>query len=555
MIAKASNQSVSILKKFVAPVLIYSNRMKNGFPNLNELRRRFPKTVENLAHLPNREAWLARIWEIEERWNDFRENPDKTEEVVLFNSLPKDLEIEAEFEIVYAGGTLGLLHAAVMATKYNREVLVFDAHTVGKTHRDWNISDEELREFINAGLFTKEEIETAVANRYKTGFVKFYDANSKIKTPPLFMDNVLDVAIEADKLLNLAVQKIKKTDSKIIDNLRFVRAFSNKDKVLIECEDLRNGRRRLFAAKLFVDATGTNSPTSRQINAGRSITHVCPTVGTVAKGFAHGADEKNVDFSVGEILVSTEDSSDNRQLIWEGFAGNPAKDEYTTYLFFYDSVESKADKSLFKLFEDYFEKLPDYKTKNAAWRVVKPVFGYIPSVHHKGWNNVKKTASDRILLVGDAAGLSSPLTFCGFGSHVRNLRRLTDSTENALNENTFDEDSLSKINAYEPRVAQMSSLAEFMRPMPKGESSAVNETMNAVMSALSKLDANISRELFQDRIPFDSFKKVLAKTARIHPKVFKLMFEHLGAKGSFRWMAKIAENALRERQRRDINSI
>ena len=203
--------------------------MKNGFPNLTELRRQFPQTVENLAHLPNREAWLTRIWEIEQRWNEFRENPDKTGEVIFFNSAPKNLEIEAEFEIVYAGGTLGLLHAAVMATRHNRKVLVFDAHTVGKTHRDWNISDDELQAFVRAGLFTKEEIETAVANRYKTGFVKFYDANSKIKTPPLFMENVLDVAIEADKLLEIARKKLERTDSKIIDNLRFVRAFQIKN--------------------------------------------------------------------------------------------------------------------------------------------------------------------------------------------------------------------------------------------------------------------------------------------------------------------------------------
>ena len=523
--------------------------MRNDFPNLTELRRRFPQTIENFAPLPNREAWLKRIWEIEERWNDSRENPDKSEEVVFYNSAPKDLEIEAEFEIVYAGGTLGLLHAAVMACQYNRKVLVFDAHTVGKTHRDWNISDEELLEFVKAGLFTTEEIETAVSNRYKTGFVKFYDANSKIKTPPLFMENVLDVAIEADKLLNIAVKKLKKspTNSEIKNNLRFVRAFVQKEKVLVECEDVKSKRRRVFSTKLFVDSTGTNSTVSRQINAGKSITHVCPTVGTVAKGFKRGADEKAVDFSVGEILVSTEDSSDNRQLIWEGFAGNPRKDEYTTYLFFYDSVESKADKSLFRLFEDYFEKLPDYKAKNGAWRVVKPVFGYIPSVHHHGWNNVKKTATDRILLVGDAAGLSSPLTFCGFGSHVRNLRKLTGATENALRENLFDEKTLSQINAYEPRVAQMASLAEFMRPIENGKPAAVNETMNAVMSALSQLDASVSREMFQDRISFASFKKVLAKTAKIHPPVFKKMFEHLGAKGAFWWIANIAEAMLDEK--------
>ncbi len=520
------------------------------FPNPAEFRRQFPLLVENLAALPNREAWLERIWEIERRWETVSENPQKTEEVVFFDAAPPDLEAEAEFEIVYAGGTLGLLHAAAMTRKFNRKVLVFDAHTVGKTHRDWNISDEELNEFVKIGLFTPEEIETAVANRYKTGFVKFYDANSRLKTPPLFMENVLDVAVEADKLLAIAARKLEAGSSEIIDNLRFVRAFVEKGGVLIECEDARTGKRRCFGAKLFVDATGTNSAVSRQLNGGKSVTHICPTVGTVAAGFKRGTGEREVDFSVGEILVSTEDAAENRQLMWEGFAGNPEKDEYTTYLFFYDSVESKADKSLFRLFEEYFRKLPDYKQKTGAWRVVKPVFGYIPSVHHRGWENVKKTAADRILLVGDAAGLSSPLTFCGFGSHVRNLRRLISKTETALRDNSFKEADLERINAYEPHVAQMASLAEFMRPTADSKPSVVNETMNAVMAALASLDEKIAREMFQDRISFASFKKVLMKTAQIHPAVFKKMFAHLGAGGAFWWIANIAEAALHEKKQR-----
>jgi hypothetical protein len=523
-----------------------NNREKDF--DLAETRRKYPLLVENLAPLPNREAHLKRIWEIEQRWNAFRENPEKFHEVLFFDFVPKGSEAEEEFEIIYAGGTLGLLHAAVMALKHNRRVLVFDAHSVGRTHRDWNISDGELKEFIKAGLFNAEEIEKAVANRYESGFVKFYDANSKIKAPPLFMEDVLNVAVEADRLLEIAAGKLRKSGSKIINNLKFVRAFVRKNQVLVECEETKTGRKRIFSAKIFVDATGTNSPLSRQMNDGKSITHICPTVGTVARGFRRGKSEREVDFSVGEILVSTEDVTDDRQLIWEGFAGNPQKDEYTTYLFFYDSIRSKADKSLFRLFEEYFEKLPGYKEKNGTWRVVKPVYGYIPSVHHHAWSNAKKTAVERVLLIGDAAGLSSPLTFCGFGSHVRNLRKLTDLTEKALRENAFDEKTLGKINAYEPRVAQMASLAEFMRPTPQSEPPVVNETMNAVMLALNSLDAEISREMFQDRIPFKSFRKVLAKTARIHPKVFKLMLEHLGAKGAFWWLANIAEAAIKEKE-------
>ena len=514
--------------------------------DLDALRADFPRTVEGLLNSEGGEGHLRRIFEIEERWNSVRTNPWGYEKV-LFPGGGADSQTEDEFDVIYAGGTLGLLHAAVMATRYGRRVLVFDAHAVGKTHRDWNISDEELNEFVLAGLFTHQEMEKAIVNRYRTGFVKFFDGNSDIKTPPLFMDNVLDVAVEADELLALAKTKLESAGSMAVDGLRFSRAAVGRDKVTVECEDSA-GNKRFFGAKLFIDATGTNSPVSRQLNNGRSITHVCPTVGTVARGFVRGTAPDEVDFTVGEILVSTEDCTEGRQLIWEGFAGNPRKDEYTTYLFFYDSVDSPADKSLFSLFEEYFEKLSTYKKPGENWSIVKPVYGYIPSIHHHKWDNAKRTASDRVLLVGDAAGLSSPLTFCGFGSHVRNIRRLTSGTESALRADRLDEESLSGINAYEANVSQMASLAEFMRPMAASEPKVVNETMNAVMMALSRLNKDVRREMFQDRVTFRSFRQVLKETAIIHPKVFKLMFEHLGVKGAFWWVANIIEAALKEKR-------
>ncbi len=519
--------------------------------DLSDFRRRFPLTVANLGAMPNREMWLRRISELDSRWRQSQENDfSAPAEVLSSENAPSTLKIAGEFEIIYAGGGLGLLHAAVMSKVFGRKVLVFDAHTVGRTHRDWNISDEELTEFVRAGLFTRDEIERAVVNRYQTGFVKFYDANSRFKAPPLFMKGVLDVAVEADTLLQLAAEQLKKTanGSVLLDGHKFIRAFVHKDKVLVEVENLKTLQRELFSARLFVDATGTNSPLSRQINEGKSITHVCPTVGTVARGFVRGKETDEVDFTVGEILVSNEDAADERQLIWEGFAGSSRKDDYTTYLFFYDAVDSPADKSLLNLFEAYFEKLPKYKRQTQQWRVIKPVFGYIPSFHHQGWSNQKKTASARVLLVGDAAGLSSPLTFCGFGSHVRNLRRLTHLTDFALREDLLDEKSLGKINAYEPRVAQMASLAEFMRPTKRSSASTVNETMNAVMKALTDLSEDVRRDLFKDRISFAAFKSLLKKTATIHPAVFKKMFEHLGSQGAFWWVANIAESALHERK-------
>lgn len=519
-------------------------------PDLGYFRKHYPLTVKNLGGLADREAWLRRVWQLDVNFiNSLERQGQKNlaEEIVVRASPPAELREEARFDIIYAGGVLGLLHAATMAQRYDQRVMVFDAHTVGRTHRDWNISDEELREFDRAGLFSREELEAAVVNRYRSGFVKFHDASSRVKTPALWMDHVLDVAVDADELLSLAAGKLRGRGGEIFHETRLVRCYVQADRVSVEVEDAR-GRRRLFGARLFVDATGTNSAISRQLNAGQAITHVCPTVGTVARGFARGPEPRQVDFNVGEILVSTEDASDHRQLIWEGFAGSPARDDYTTYLFFYDAVDSAADKSLLALFERYFEKLPDYKRPGAHWRVAKPVFGYIPSFHHRGWNNKKRTAVDRVMLIGDAAGLSSPLTFCGFGSHVRNLHKLTALANQALLDDALDENSLQEINAYEPRVAQMASFAEFLRPTPRGAPSAVNETLNAVMAALHNLDERVRRELFQDRMSFAALKNLLAGTAQVYPRIFQRVREHLGARGTFWWVTNIASAMLNERR-------
>ncbi len=533
-----------------------SHKSKSLAPfDLSDFRKRYPLTVANFGALAGREAWLQRIWELDARWQESMERQaDAAPEVFVHAAPPANLSIEAEFEIIYAGGVLGLLHAATMGVRYNRRVMVFDAHTVGRTHRDWNISDEELREFDLAGLFTKEEIEAAVVNRYRSGFVKFHDAASRVKAPPLWMNNVLDVAIDADTLLQLAARKLRLCDgAALFDSTRFVRCYVQPDKVCVLVEDARTKRQRLFAARLFVDATGTNSSVAGQLNENRALTHVCPTVGTVSRGFVHGEEPDQVDFSVGEILVSNEDARDHRQLIWEGFAGSPKRDDYTTYLFFYDAIDSPADKSLLALFEQYFEALPRYKRAGAQWRVVKPVFGYIPSFHHHGWNNRKRTATKRMMLVGDAAGLSSPLTFCGFGSHVRNLERLTRLTDEALAADSLDAAALAEINAYEPRVAQMASLAEFLRPTPKSAPFAVNETLNAVMAALHELDERVRRELFQDRMTFAAFKNLLGRTAKLYPRIFGRVREHLGARGTFWWLANIAEAVLHERHEQQSN--
>jgi lycopene cyclase CruA len=532
--------------------VLAKSRRPRGAPELSEYRKRYPLTLASFGALGNREAWLDRIWQLDAHWQQALAEDAQPLEAVVRGTPPAGLSIEGEFEIIYAGGTLGLLHAATMSCRYRRKVLVFDKGAVGQTMRDWNISADDLRGFERAGLFQRDEIEAAVINRYRSGFVKFHDQASRVKTPPLWIDGMLDIAVEANRLLAAAAAKIEtqETGSVLIDGLRFVRCYVQPERVLVEVEDARTRHRSLFSARLFVDATTPDSPVARQLNDAHSITHVCPTVGTLARGFARGEEPDQVNFNVGEILVSKEDARDHRQLIWEGFAGSPERDEYMTRLFFYDAVDSPADKSLLALFERYFEQLPRYKRAGTQWRVLKPVFGYTPIFKGRGLReHQRRTVEDRVMLIGDAAGGISPLNFNGFGSHVRALASQTHLTELALKADLLEASSLSEINARAPRVAELSSFAEFLRPTPRSAPSTVNETLNAVMAALHSLDEHVRHELFQDRLSFAALKRLLSRTAKLYPRIFQRVREHFGARGTFWWLANTAAAAFSERRK------
>jgi lycopene cyclase CruA len=527
-------------------------RRPRGAPDLSEYRKRYPLTVASFGALPDREVWLDRVWQADQNFREALGRGAQASEAVVRGAPPASLPIEGEFEVIYAGGALGLLHAAVMSWRYKRRVLVLDERAAGGAARGWNVSGEDLRALEGAGLFTADEIEAAVVNRCRSGFVKFHDAGSRVKTPPLWVSGVLDVAVAPDRLLARARDRMEAsgTASVMLGGLRFVRCYVEPARVSVEVEEARTGRRRLFAARLFVDATDADSPVSRQLNGGRGVTHVCPAVGTVARGFARGRGPDQVDFNVGEILVSNEDARDHRQLIWEGFAGSRALDEFSTQLFFYDAVDSPADKSLLALFERYFETLPRYKRAGAQWRVVRPVFGYAPAFNRRGLSDrQRRTAEDRVLLVGEAAAAPSPLTLNNTGAHVRALDCQTHLTELALKADLLDAASLSEISAREPRVAELASFAEFLRPTPKSPPGAVNETLNAVMAALHQLDERVRRELFQDRMTFSALKRLLGRTAKLYPRIFQRVREHLGARETFWWLASIASAAFRERRK------
>lgn len=519
-------------------------------PDLAYFRRRYPETVANFGALPRREEWLRRIWELETAWRADWETRGGAPlaiasfEAVVCGAPPAGREPEGEFDAVYAGGAAALLHAAALACAHERRVLVVGgARAEGESGGVWNLSEDEVEELSRAGLFTREEVEAAVLNRYRGGFVKFHDAASRVKAEPLWVSGALDVALDGERLTALAAARLAGPRSKgcaVMKELRFVRAYVEPSRVTIEAE-APGGARRFFAARLFVDATGADSPVARQLNGGAASARVRPSVGTVARGFARGVERDEADFRAGEILVSTEDASAHRQLLWEAFAGSPARGDYTTRLFFHDTTDSPADKSLLALFERYFESLPAYKRRGAGWRVERPVFDYAHAPR-ESWRSRRRVASERVMLLGEAAS----------GAAARELRRVAERTDAALASGASDAETLASIcDGGSARVARALGLAEFMRPAAGGAPHAVNETLNALTAAMFDLDERERREVFRGHVSTGVLRRLLARTARLYPRIFARVREHFGARGALCWVAGVAEAVWSERKSKD----
>jgi lycopene cyclase CruA len=513
--------------------------------SIENLSIEYPHLAEAFAAIPDGEAHLRRLQDLNATWQQMLLSGEtrRYAEVVVTEARPALPEIDT-FDIIYAGGGLNLLNAAVMTRRYGLRVLVFDRFTVGAVHREWNISREELQELLDVGLLTQNELESVIQREYADGLVRFHAGN--IRQPPseLHLKGVLDVAVDAEKLTALCVRKIQecqprgKYPNMILHNTTFVRcAVQPESGVTVDVVDAEGGEHS-YGRRLLIDGMGSTSPVACQLNCGRPFSLVCPTVGTVARGYKRGNQADEINTAVGEVLVTTEDARDGRQLIWEAFPGSG--DQVAVYLFHYAEAGERVD--LLELFERFFEQLPGYKdTSNVE--IVKPVYGFIPAGYNIAlpWQkeqSPKVLAYDRVLSLGDAAAFQSPLTFCGFGSYVRNVRRITTLLAWALQHDCLRADDLKRIRASETVPAVARAFSKFMIAKPESKEAAwqVNETLNVFCRVLNDLGPRVTKDFFKDRIGWRDYTRLVLQTPRYYPRIYRLAFSTLSLAEGIGWI-------------------
>jgi lycopene cyclase CruA len=509
----------------------------------------YPLTVKYFQKMPNGEYDLNRVYWWEKRWRESVKTPKTPQQVVLRSgtaalgqisqqpiSDPQSspLDPSPSFDLIYIGGALGVLHAAAMA-RLGYRVLLIERLPFGRMNREWNISRSEFQNLIDLGLFTPAEFESLIAREYLDGFNKFFDGNNppQAKAPVLHTPTVLNVGLNAEKLLGLCGQKLRECGGVIWDETEFVRAIVDEQAVSVECRHLPSQDAKTARGRLLVDAMGTASPIAWQLNGGRTFDSVCPTVGAVIeRGFEPGVwDER-----YGDVLNSHGDISRGRQLIWELF---PAEnEELTFYLFHYHQVHPENPGSLLEMYEDFFAILPEYRRCNMddlVWK--KPTFGYIPG-HFSVGSRDRAVAFDRLIAIGDAASLQSPLVFTGFGSLVRNLPRLTHLLDTALKHDLLTRSHLNQIRAYQSNVAVTWLFSKGMM-VPTGKfipPQRINAMLNTFFGILEAEPPEVAEAFIKDRVDWLAFNRMALRAAWQNPALLLWIWQLAGVKDLVRWL-------------------
>lgn len=432
-----------------------------------------------------------------------------------------DRDATVDVDVVVAGGGLSLLVAAELG-RLGLRVLVVERARAGVAHREWNASEDELSPLVTAGIVTRAELEELVVARYREGLCAFHGG------APRRVRGVLDHAVDAGPLLERVRRVAEERGVAFVDGASVDAVGLGPDAVRVGFTDASGGTQQILA-RVMVDARGASSPYA-------TADLVCPTVGGVVGGLSKGTGPREVDATVGEILVTTEDvdPATGLQHVWEGFPGREG--EITVYLFYYARAASTPGRALASLYARFFDTLATYKEGDPE--LVRPTFGYIP-----GWSRLSpapRGPSPRVVLVGDAAARHSPLTFCGFGSMLRSFQPAAREIAGAIaggrppSRDVVPEDEVHSWTGALARVMASGALS----------GARLNGLLDAAFGSLEGMGNDDFVALLKDRMSGPRFTEFLRQTGARHPIVYRDVLRALGPISAARWGARLAREAL-----------
>ena len=381
-----------------------------------------------------------------------------------WDKLREQKETELDYEVIICGGTLGIFFATALALR-GHSVCVVEAGQLKGREQEWNISMKELEELMELGVVTQDDIDAAVTTEFPACRAGFKNKEITPLTGGYF-ENDIGFECVTPNVLNLGVAPatlIEQVKQRFLDLGGIVKEHTRLQGVVVSealgsALDLGDDLIPI-TAKLVLDCMGNASPISRQQRYGMKPDGVCAVVGSCASGFEK---ESNL---IGDIIyTNTEIQNKGKegmlQYFWEAFPvgiGRNGKepgtsDVKTTYMFTYMDADERRP-SLETLMNDYWNLLPLYQPSiqdpENDLDVKRVLFAYFPTYR----DSPLKPQWSRVLAIGDASGIQSPLSFGGFGALTRHLDRITGAISEALESDCLHMDDLGEINAYTPNLS------------------------------------------------------------------------------------------------------
>lgn len=434
-----------------------------------------------------------------------------------------------QYDAVVCGGTLGIFAAAALAARGLRVAVVERGPLRGRD-QEWNISRKELLELQHVGVASREELEECIAiefNPVRVGFA--WQGGTEVWTR-----DVLNLGVSPDKLVQLMRRKLEAAGGVVLERTALEGIAVHPDGAALTIRADGSAAPSTLTARLVVDCMGHFSPIVRQVRWGRKPNGVCLVVGGMASGFPEDSN-KTADVIFTNTPLQPDDAAFNRaQYFWEAFPAASGPSHRTTYMFSYlDAAPYRP--SMAAMMEDYWRLMPQYQgVRLEDLSFERILFGFFPTFK----DTPLKPTFDRIIQIGDASGLQSPLSFGGFGALTRHLARLTNAFAEALDADALDAASLGLIHAYNPGLASswMMQKAMSVRQGDSPDPQLINRMLAGNFRAMEKLGEPIMKPFLQDVIQFGPMLTTIGAQALTDPGSVPGLTVHVGLGPMAEWL-------------------
>ncbi|KAL6136935.1 hypothetical protein ACLB2K_062230 [Fragaria x ananassa] len=392
---------------------------------------------------------------------------------LLRNSDLADKAVDT-FDVLICGGTLGIFVATALCAKGLR-VGVVERNVLQGREQEWNISRKELLEFVEIGILAEDEIEQATAMKFNPNRCGFEGKGD------IWVEDILNLGVSPVKLIEIVKNRFISLGGVVLEGYSMSSISVYEDAALLQ---LSEGK--ILSSRLIIDAMGNSSPVVKQIRSGRKPDGVCLVVGSCARGFKNN--------STSDVIYSS---------------SSVKKVGASVAQFFWELVQAlQIGVSLDEL------------------EIQRVLYGIFPTYR----DSPLPAAFNRVLQFGDASGIQSPVSFGGFGSLTRHLKRLSTGIYEAIDGDFLDSHNLSLLNPYMPNL---SSSWLFQRAMSAKEPSNVspdfiNELLYANFQSMQKLGDPVLRPFLQDVVQFGPLTKTLGLVMLNKPQIIPSIFKQVG---------------------------